>query len=550
MSLVKKEINQISLKEKEETDQFINEIVQSYIITAAGYDFSVYEKYIILNIIKCFQSFFDGKKLDKNFSIKNDFYGDIKITLPISLLLVGKKYDNYTRTKKALDSLLSKKIFVKKDNKTWKAFTLIVKPEIISCGIVQLQLHKEIYSALLDFANGYRRCELEVAMSLKSIYSMRFYELFFNKKNNLTYSVETLKSLLQLKDKYKYVSPLIHYVINPAKKELDSKSPYSFNYKLEYEQNRKQKGRKKVVGITFIPVYYSNSRYKKLSYKNISNNIDLTKILIQNEINAFFSFGLTENDLKTKYYDLIQDISIARTQGKIIITPVITECAKKFKNSKTYFVKFLKKEIKQWKENLLNKSGSLSPVISTNKEINNYDQENYSICNFLKNHIKLSIEELESGIEYVIKNGGTVYLNNLIHIYDGNNEKLKIHIKNEIEKYISVHQSIIFVESKTKYNTKQNQLLLLNKVNYTSETISDYTSKKSEQKSFTETSKNIYEQVSETNSIQEQLKKNWEKIVIKSLNLREKLGYAIRLYSKDYLKKKAEKNKIDIYINE
>lgn len=60
------------------------EVLQSYILTTAKYDYSVYEKRILYRIIELNQSLIEGKKLNQNYSIEKDIYDDVKYTLPVS----------------------------------------------------------------------------------------------------------------------------------------------------------------------------------------------------------------------------------------------------------------------------------------------------------------------------------------------------------------------------------------------------------------------------------------------------------------------------------
>ena len=64
----------------------------------------------------------------------------------------------------------------------------------------------------------------------ESVYAMRFYELFSKQSSPISYTIENLKEMFKVGDKYKLTADFIRRVIVPAKKELDAKSPYSFDY--------------------------------------------------------------------------------------------------------------------------------------------------------------------------------------------------------------------------------------------------------------------------------------------------------------------------------
>ncbi len=55
------------------------EILQSYILTTAKYDYSVYEKRILYKIIEQLQFLIEGKELNQNYSLKEFLHDDIKL---------------------------------------------------------------------------------------------------------------------------------------------------------------------------------------------------------------------------------------------------------------------------------------------------------------------------------------------------------------------------------------------------------------------------------------------------------------------------------------
>ncbi len=106
------------------------DVIQSYILTTARYDFSVYEKRILYGIVECFQSELTGKKLDKDFLISRNIRGYVDIVLPFSSVLLANEEDkHHSRIKKALYSLLDKKIICE-NKEVWEAFTLVITPKV------------------------------------------------------------------------------------------------------------------------------------------------------------------------------------------------------------------------------------------------------------------------------------------------------------------------------------------------------------------------------------------------------------------------------------
>lgn len=248
------------------------EILQSYILTTAKYDFSVYEKRILYRIIELNQDLIEGKKLDGRYKLKKD--DTIKYTMPISAFLNPKDGSidkNHKRVKDAFESL-QKKIISYDDieNKIWHSAGIVfdVKMDYSRVEYITFQVADFIYQAFMDFSKGFKKYELKTAMEFESTYSMRFYELLSNQKVPINYSIENLKGIFQLVNKYKDNTDFIKKVIEPAKKELDKCSPYTFHYE-------KIKTGRKITGIRFIPIHQpqfeDESLKKQKALKQMSN---------------------------------------------------------------------------------------------------------------------------------------------------------------------------------------------------------------------------------------------------------------------------------------
>jgi len=253
------------------------DLIQSYIVTSAKYDFSVYEKRILYRLIETFQYLTKGEKLNEKIKITKDLFDVSVVTMPISMFLNGEEDKNHTRIKKAIESLENKK-FIYEDNKTWEIIRILSEPKIDKYKeFATFRINPKIVSAFLDFSKGFSKYELVTAMKFESIYAMRFYELLSGQKSAITYSIDNLKIMFQIENKYKLTADFFRYVILPAKKELDKSAPYSFEY-VPIKQGRK------IVSIKFYPVYQPSNRdgsieAKKLQ-KSTSLRFDLDKITI------------------------------------------------------------------------------------------------------------------------------------------------------------------------------------------------------------------------------------------------------------------------------
>lgn len=244
------------------------DLIQSYILTSAKYSYSVYEKRILYRIIEILQEYTSGKKLNQKYHIQETIFDDVDVTMPIHAFLKDEKDNNYSRAKKALLSL-NKKVITYEDSKTWGAFNLIERPEINKVGdSVSFRISPTIARAFIDFSKGYSKYELSTAMEFESVYAMRFYELLSEQKKPITYSIESLKIMFQLEGKYKLPADFIRSVIETAKRELDEKSPYSFEFK-------PQKTGRAITSLKFYPIYQPKNRDMRIEAKKLSKSTSL-----------------------------------------------------------------------------------------------------------------------------------------------------------------------------------------------------------------------------------------------------------------------------------
>lgn len=312
------------------------DVIQSYLLTSARYDFDVYEKRILYRLVELCQPQIEGQKLNHRFSINEDLWGNRDIKVPISYLLKDEHDKHHARIKNALNRLNEKR-FEYEDDKIWKPIRLIEMPVIQKYDeFVEFKIHPEIYQAILNFSKGFRKFELVTAMSFESTYAMRFYELFSEKKSPITYSIEKLKIMFKIEGKYKLSADFFRRVIDPAKRELDKNSPYSFEYKPIKE------GRK-ITSVKFYPVYIPENRDNEIEERQLKKQISPSWELDRMVINY-----LKENYIfDTK--EIINNMELfTKAQNKFDLMLFLSEMRDKCKNKanpKGYLINATKKEL-------------------------------------------------------------------------------------------------------------------------------------------------------------------------------------------------------------
>lgn len=233
---------------EQESGRASRQVVQSYIFTTAIYDFNVYEKRVIYNLVRLAQSQIEGVRLSESlYRIDHAYREYVMIELPMSDFLTDEDDKNHSRIKAALRSL-HQKTFTYEDNGVWECFSIIANPRIRQrSSKVSFIVDARVWDVLLDFSRGFSRYDLKIAFTLESSYSMRLYELMAGQREPIAYSVDSLRREFRLEEKYRLTKDFIRRVIDSAKNELDLKSPVTFTY-------RPLKDGKKITRILFFPV--------------------------------------------------------------------------------------------------------------------------------------------------------------------------------------------------------------------------------------------------------------------------------------------------------
>lgn len=317
------------------------EVLQSYIITTAKYDFSIYEKRILYRQVEIEQELLLEQKIQPGVIIETSIFKDKQYTIPVKWLLSGEDDKNHVRVRKAFKSLMSK-IIEYETPTTIEGFPLIQRFKIDKRGeTVTWQVPMEIVDVIVNFAKGFRKYELKTAMEFNSIYAMRFYELLSGQEKPITFTIDNLKAMFKIVGKYKLTADFIRYVIEPAKKELDEKSPYSFEYKVN-------KQGKKFHSITFYPVHQPQHSDENIERQKLNNQLSLGWDLNRETIQYLKEIYLFDNKEINQHRELLK---IAEKELDILVILAKTKrYAEAARNPKGYVIQVLKKEMYKLEE--------------------------------------------------------------------------------------------------------------------------------------------------------------------------------------------------------
>ncbi len=249
------------MAEKSENKEVISkEVVESYIFSTVRHDFGIYSERLLLRLVELAQreirglDFKGGSSIGK---VEIGEWGDAEVIISVKDILSGEDDKNYSKAKTAVRNLMGR-FLEYEDNEKYRATQILNEVDVDKiAGKMIIRVNRNVWRAMLDFSKGFRKYELETAVKLRGKYSLRIYKLISKQTDPITYSIQDLRQMWGLVDKYKKVDDFVKNTIVNAKEELDRVSPYSFDYILNAAKsadvNKGRKGRPAITSVTFFP---------------------------------------------------------------------------------------------------------------------------------------------------------------------------------------------------------------------------------------------------------------------------------------------------------
>ena len=313
------------------------EVIQSYIITAAKYDFSVDEKRVLSHLVEMMQPLIEGKELVGK--VEQDLWGTYHFELPTEYFFEDGA--NRQRIKQAIKSL-NEKSFEYEDEDGWGICRLIEMPFLDKRGKVEFYLGKKLVDVFLNFNKGYSKYQLDISLSFKSVYSMRLYELISNQTRKLTFRISRLKEMWDITDKaYERNYNFIQRIIETAKKELDEKSNWSFTYQPI------KKGRSFEL-IEFTPVHFPERETAEVTRAEAIRQVNLS-MFVSKEVKIYLTqtCGFSPREIKNNADTIKTYCDKFGTEARERITELWGR-ARGARNPKGYLIGTLKSEIENY----------------------------------------------------------------------------------------------------------------------------------------------------------------------------------------------------------
>lgn len=275
-----------------------NSIVKiSNLLNLTRQEFNTIEKHIFLVTLlnlKDRQGF--------NLNLDNELEA-VKIEFPVKDL----KETNRERIKEALDKITSRKIHFdnSKDNDYFGFIVPFISAKYDSrnrsYSNIIIKLNPDCKRLFFELANGYTSADLKAILNLKSVYSIRMYELIsmYLKQKSWRVEVNNLKNLLGIElSKYKSFTQFENKILLYSQKELAEHCNLSFTWKIAEKQ------RKKITALTFY-IQSKEQKEKVELNEEIKQTIDFVAKLSPVEIAHTYNLITSKYSLSTKQADYI-----------------------------------------------------------------------------------------------------------------------------------------------------------------------------------------------------------------------------------------------------
>lgn len=224
------------------------QLIQSFIYSITNVRLSLYEQRILLKVVEHAQIRVKGLLMKDNLIRLQHDFDNVLITIPIKELL-DEGNQHYNHVREASKALCKRSFeFYNSESRTWFATPVIYNVNHKErSGLISFYVSRVLFDVILDFSKGYRQYNLRTALEIPSPYASRLYALMCGQSRPLQLSVDSLKKMFGVQDKYSQTADFIKKVIEPSRKILDERNCTSFTY------SRVKEG-VKVVALLFFPV--------------------------------------------------------------------------------------------------------------------------------------------------------------------------------------------------------------------------------------------------------------------------------------------------------
>ncbi len=356
-----------------------NKITKSNSFIEARYKLSLAEQRLVLSVISQIEP-------------DDEDFNTYSINVSDFVELAGVRNKNaYSQMKKITDSLQTKLIIINKGDSELRATWFSTAEYFKGKGYVEVEISPKLKPYLLKLKERFTTYKLKTVMQLKSIYSIRIYELLkqYEKIGKRVFVVEELKEKLGVEKKYALYGDFKKKILQVAEKELAEKTDIYFTF------NEVKEGRKVVfIEFNILPTELGESVSEgKISEMDSEVVLDLISFGMNKEISLdilhkHWSF-LQNKSIKDSYNSELQFADYIRAQISYVNEKIKKGTAK---DPVPYLLKAIKEGYANVDEFL--KTKRERELKRLNFEIEKLKEELINFKNRLTIEIELIIEEM------------------------------------------------------------------------------------------------------------------------------------------------------------
>lgn len=313
--------------------------IQSFIMSAAQGACSIYEQRIILKVIEYAQPVLQGLYMKQHLEQLAHNYDNVQVKLPVRAILADGSH-NYKMVLDACLSLMQKVFKVwNEDSGVFFATPLIYNVSAVrNEGVVSFYVARRVWDLILDFRRGYSQYDLNTALTLPTTAAVRFYILFASASSPVTYSVDTLKKMFGVEEKYNRTNDFIKRIVAPAQEALDKACVSSFAFEVVKKGN-------KITSLRFTP-----RKRRQRTSEELAAMLGVSS-LVEDSVKVFLinAFSFSVKELGAHKVMLEQ---FCKLPYKFDILYSLRDRVIRGKKQKGYVIAALRDEVRRYKEKL------------------------------------------------------------------------------------------------------------------------------------------------------------------------------------------------------
>lgn len=241
-------------------------LIQSTNYTTMRNNWGVYAQRLMVRIAQAMQYRLEDASLYEPILKPND--PRLTWRFKVADIMTGTG-QNYTQVRQQLEKLPKDTVEFENEKGQWIVCSIF--PSIKgddATGEIVVKINDDLWGLFLELSKGFKKYQLNTALSLNSPYALRLYQLLAGNQQPITYDLLWLKKMFGVEKKYTLAKDFIKRVIVSAQQELNEKAEKSFEFKPVY--TNKGKGRPQITAITFFVV----DTHKNMNFETRAKEIN------------------------------------------------------------------------------------------------------------------------------------------------------------------------------------------------------------------------------------------------------------------------------------